>query len=79
MWLGTLTVLLIIVGIGTTVAGLGPLGPVLIGGGIVAAIAYFAGAAQQGRESNEPESVPGGHKATGAAHEGQKHMTPDTL
>jgi hypothetical protein len=77
MWLGTLSVLLIIVGIIATVVGLGPLGFVVIGGGIVALIAYFVRAASAGRPDREPEKVAGGHKATGHAHEGQTHMVPD--
>lgn len=79
MWLGTLAVLAIILGIIATVAGLGPLGFVIVGGGIAALVAYFLRASKAGRASREPEPVPGGHKATGHAHEGQGHMTPDTM
>ncbi len=79
MWLGIAIIPLILLGIVATVVGLGPLGPFLIAGGVVLFVLYLVRQSAAGRPDREPESVPGGHKATGHAHDGQQHMTPDSL
>ena len=78
MWLSILIIVGLVGGLALTVFGLGPpLGFVALFIGLVGLAAKFGGSlAGQGRSSDEPETVPGGHKATGHAHPGQEHMVP---
>ena len=77
MWFAYLPIIAIVAGIVLALAGTGPIGIVIAALGVIGLIAKFAGnLSGQGRPSSEPETVPGGHKATGHAHAGQEHMVP---
>ncbi len=68
---------IIVVGLVTTVAGLAPVGIVLLVLG-AAGLAYAYLAKAMGQRRNAADGPPAddgrGHKVTGFAHEGQKHM-----
>ena len=77
MWFAYLPIIALVAGIALAFAGTGPIGIVLAIIGVIGLAAKFGGSlAGQGRSSDEPETVAGGHKATGHAHPGQEHMVP---
>jgi hypothetical protein len=76
MWLAYLPIFAIVAGGALALAGMGPIGIVIAIIGVLGLIAKFAGNMGTQRTGDEPETVPGGHKATGHAHAGQEHMVP---
>ena len=79
MWLSILIVFALVGGAALAIGGMGILGFPALLVAVVGLIAKLTGAfAGQGRTSDEPEDVGGGHKATGHAHGGQEHMAPSS-
>jgi hypothetical protein len=82
MWFFPIIVGALIVGVITLAVGLAPVGiPLIVIGLVLAAIKLLGPGGRQVRERRaEAESFDGRgkqHVATGTAHAGQEHMTPD--
>jgi hypothetical protein len=84
MWFFPIIVGALIVGVITTAVGLAPVGiPLIVIGLVVAAVKLLGPSGRQAKERRAEADAQDGrgrtHVATGPAHAGQEHMTPEQI